>query len=192
MRATRATFKTIHFLLGLILLVSILKSNPVAAQQSKIRAGLELDLLPYATGGYFACGFVGIEQFRVRALTASVNKPNWSINNNYRNNHIQAYALVLDIYQNKDWKGWWLGGGIVYWQSNIQSKELLETAHFSNFLLNGSLGYQIPLGKHFYASPWAGISLRVAGNKNVPVDQYHYTLPFINPEASLKLGYRWP
>lgn len=174
-----------------ILLLTGLTPTPISAQEKKLHAGLELDILPIATGGYFAGGFIGKDRFRIRALTASVNKPDWSINKDFRNNHIQAYALLLDIYKNKDWQGLWIAGGLVYWESSIQSKQLLQTAQFNNYLLNGSLGYQIKLGEHFYLSPWAGISLRIAGNTAVSVDQYSYTLPILNPEASLKVGYSW-
>ncbi len=191
MLSINSTPKCILNLSLFILLLGGLKPTPISAQEKKLNAGIELDILPFATGGYFAGAFIGKDRFRIRALTASVNKPDWSINKDFRKNHIQAYALLLDIYKNKDWKGLWIAGGLVYWQSSIQSKQQLQTAQFSNYLLNGSMGYQIKLGEHFYLGPWAGISLRIAGNTAVSVDQYSYTLPILNPEASLKVGYIW-
>ena len=156
--------------------------------QEKIKAGIELDALPYITGGYFGAGFVGKGHWRLRALTASVNKPDWSINKNFSNNHVGAYAVVVDRFFKKSWSGWWIGGGLVYWKSKIQTQDKLQTAKFQNSLLNGSLGYNFKLNKHFYLSPWAGMSLRVGGDQKTPVDQTTYTLPLLNPEASLKLG----
>ncbi|MBK9489386.1 MAG: hypothetical protein IPO07_11805 [Haliscomenobacter sp.] len=41
---------------------------------------------------------------------------------------------------------------------------------------------------HLYLSPWAGLSIRVAGDTDVPVDNKRFTLPLFNPEASLKVG----
>lgn len=156
--------------------------------QEKIKAGIELDALPYITGGYFGAGFLGKGHWRVRALTASVNKPDWSINKNFSNNHVDAYALVVDRFFKKDFSGFWLGAGQVFWKSKIQTQARQQTAKFQNTLLNGSLGYNLKLNKHFYISPWAGMSLRVAGDQKTPVDKTSYTLPLLNPEASLKLG----
>lgn len=156
--------------------------------QEKIKAGIELDALPYITGGYFGAGFIGKGHWRLRVLTASVNKPDWSINKNFSNNHVEAYAVVVDRFFKKSWSGWWMGGGLVYWKSKIQTQAKQQTAKFQNSFLNGSLGYNLKLNKHFYLSPWAGMSLRVGGDQNVPVDQTTYTLPMLNPEASLKLG----
>ncbi len=174
----------IKFLILCLFLVSFFEINA----QQKIKAGIELDALPYITGGYFGAGFIGKGHWRLRALTASVNKPDWSINKNFSNNHVEAYAVVVDRFFKKSWSGWWIGGGLVYWKSKIQTQDKLQTAKFQNSLLNGSLGYNFKLNKHFYLSPWAGMSLRVGGDQKTPLDQTTYTLPLLNPEASLKLG----
>lgn len=155
---------------------------------SKINVGVEIDALPYITGGYFGALWLGKNHWRVRALTASVNKPDWSINKDFSNNLVDAYALVVDRFFKKNWTGWWLGGGLVYWKSEIQTKANLQKAKFQNTLLNGSLGYNLKINKHLYLSPWAAMSFKVAGDKNTPVDNLKYTLPVLNPEASLKLG----
>jgi hypothetical protein len=178
--------------LFLILILSIV-SDAYAQQDSTkhFKVGAELDVLPYATGGYFAALWVGKNKTRIRVLTASVNKPDWAINKNYRNHHINAYAIVADRFLKTHWNGWWISGGIVYWKSSIQTNALLQTSNFENFLLNGSIGYNWKFYRQFYLSPWAGISFRTAGDKNVPVDNKQFTLPFINPEASLKIGWHF-
>lgn len=155
----------------------------------KLQAGIELDVLPYATGGYFGAGWLGKDVWRVRALTAFVKKPDWSTKKEFSNHQIHAYALVVDRFLKKDWKGWWAGTGVVYWKSTIQTDAKIQTAQFNNLLLNGSIGYNITLCKHVYLSPWASLNLKLAGDKNVLVDNKNYTLPTLNPEASLKLGY---
>jgi hypothetical protein len=166
----------------------------VAAQdsttaKSKWQGGLELDVLPYITGGYFGAAWLGKGHVRMRALTASVNKPDWATPDGFTNHHITAYAAVLDFFLKPNWKGFWIGGGPVYWRSTIQTDQQKQTAECNNWLLNGSAGYNFSLGKHFYLSPWAGLSLRVAGDTKVPVDNTTFTLPLWNPEASLKVGF---
>lgn len=171
-----------------ILLLFVVLQQAQAQKTTSLSAGAELDLLPYATGGYFAAGWVGKQQWRLRVLTADVNKPDWSISRNFRNHHITAYALVVDYFLKPGWKGWWIGGGPVYWKSTIQSDALQQTASFHNWLLNGSLGYQLPVYKKLYCSPWAGLTIRTGGDRNVPVDTKTFTLPLLNPEASFKIG----
>ena len=155
---------------------------------NKVNFGLEIDALPYATGGYFGAVWVGKNHWRIRALTASVNKPDWSISPDFTNNHINAYAVLIDRFFNKKWSGLWLGGGVVHWNSEIQTNARKETAKFRNNLLNGSLGYNFKIKKRLYLSPWAGMSVKISGNQSTPVDNQNYTLPLFNPEASLKLG----
>jgi hypothetical protein len=164
-------------------------SQDTTVAQSKWQGGLELDFLPYITGGYFGAAWVGKKQVRLRVLTASVNKPDWSAPDGFTNHHINAYAAVADYFFKPNWKGFWLGGGPVYWRSTIQTDQQQQTASSNNLLLNGSAGYNFTFGKHFYLSPWAGLSLRVAGDKDVPVDNTTFTLPLWNPEASLKFGF---
>ena len=177
------------FLLLLFSLYAGLNTQAQLNEPKKLQFGLELDVLPYATGGYFGAGWVGKNFWRVRALTAFVKKPDWSTRKDFSNHQIHAYALVVDRFLKKDWKGWWAGAGLVLWNSTIQTDARIETARFKNLLANGSLGYNISLRKHFYLSPWASLNLCVAGDKNVLVDNKNYSLPVLNPEASLKFGY---
>ncbi|HEX4958221.1 MAG TPA: hypothetical protein VFV46_08600 [Lacibacter sp.] len=153
-----------------------------------LRAGIEVDVLPYATGGWMVAAWAGKDKWRLRALTATVKKPDITTKKGFSHHRIQAYALVADRFLQTEWKGWWLGGGLVLWNSTIQTDARLQTALFTNYLINGSAGYNLPLTKNLYLSPWAGMSVRAGGDQKVPVDNKHYTLPLLNPEASLKLG----
>jgi hypothetical protein len=150
--------------------------------------GLELDALPYATGGYFGAAWVGKNKWRARALFADVNKPDFTTKDGFTNHHIKAYAVVLDRFLKDNWKGWWIGGGPVYWKSDIQSDNSNATKKFENLLLNGSLGYNFTVYKNIYISPWAGLSLKVSGNDEFILDNKEYKLPLLNPEASIKFG----
>lgn len=169
----------------------LLCSYMMLAQEKEtptIQLGLEIDALPYLTGGYFAAAWVGQGHWRARVLHASVHKPDWTTTKGFTQHHINAYAALIDFFPKEGWRSWWIGAGPVYWRSNIQSDARIQKIYFENVLLNGSIGYNFKLGKKVYLSPWAGMSLRVAGDKEVPVDHLFYTLPLFNPEASIKLG----
>ncbi|MFN8264881.1 MAG: hypothetical protein U0T11_02355 [Chitinophagaceae bacterium] len=180
----RKIFLSLVAVLGCFMLMA---QTPV----KKVSFGAEVDALPFATGGYLGAVWAGKDHFRIRVLNAEVNKPDWSTTKGFANHHVNAYAVVADYFLKNNWKGWWMGAGLVYWKSSIQTDALLQRARFSNYLLNGSIGYNINLYKQLYLSPWGGLSLRAAGDKNVAVDTKTYTLPFFNPEASLKLGIRF-
>ncbi|HEU4788947.1 MAG TPA: hypothetical protein VFS71_04620 [Flavobacterium sp.] len=158
---------------------------------NKWNFGLELDVLPYATGGYFGAVWAGKGKWRTRALLADVNKPDFTTKEGFTNHHVKAYAVVLDHFLKDNWKGWWIGGGPVYWKSDIQSDTSNATKNFDNFLLNGSLGYNFTIYKNIYISPWAGLSLKVSGNDEFTLDNKEYNLPLLNPEASVKFGFHF-
>jgi hypothetical protein len=173
--------------------IFLLISVSVQGQTNKkySHTGIELDALPYATGGYFGAIWIGKDQFRIRLLTAGVNMPEFITKKEFSNHHITSYAFVVDYFLKENWNGWWAGAGLVYWKSSIQTDAHLQTANFENYLVNGSIGYNIRLHKHIYLSPWAGMSIRAGGDKNVAVDVKKYTLSLLNPEASVKIGFHF-
>lgn len=178
---SKAALSILLFLIGL---------NSIAQKQSsgKINVGVEQDLLPYLTGGYFAGVWAGKDHLRFRALTAKVNKPDCIIKKGFSHNKVQAFALIADYFLKKDWKGWWAGTGLVYWKNSLQTDEKVNTTRYENFLLNGSVGYAFQLHKNLYISPWVGMHIRIAGDKKVIVDDKTFTPPLLNPEASVKFG----
>ncbi|MBL0101828.1 MAG: hypothetical protein IPP49_18800 [Saprospiraceae bacterium] len=178
------------FTIGFLLLG--ISGGPMCIAQKQAptwNIGIEADVLPYITGGYFGALWVGRGKWRSRILTADVYKPDWSTKKGFSNHHITAYALVVDRFLYEGWKGWWVSGGPVLWNGRIATSEFkTNPTSFTNILVNGSIGHHFFVYKNFYISPWAGISLNVAGDKNIKVVDKIYNLPFLNPEMSLKLG----
>lgn len=179
--------KKIITLLPLVFLLTLQRAHC----QHSFSAGVELDVLPYITGGYFAAGWAGVDHVRMRALVAKVNMPEFIVPKGFTNNTIHSYALLGDYFLKKDFTGFWLAAGVVLWQGRIQTDEQIETTSYNSFLLNGSLGYVYSFNKWLYIGPWAGLSLRVGGDNDILVDGVQYEPPFINPELSLKVGIRF-
>ncbi len=182
-------FKSKNFLICFFISAFIIGAK---AQDIKEKTGLgiEIDVLPYLTGGYFGAVWVGKHHFRARALYADVNLPQFIVQEGFTMNHISSFALVGDYFFNKSQRGLWLAGGPVFWKGSISTDQMNERVNYNNWLLNGSMGYAINFNDHFYCSPWAGLSLRVGGSEDIIVDGLHFKPPFINPELSLKFGYR--
>ena len=177
---------------NIIIVFIVLSSNICLGQFNKpVSFGSEIDALPYATGGYFGALFLGKNHWRVRALSANVHKPDWTTKKGFNHHEILAFALVVDLFQAQNWRKWWIGAGPVLWNSKIRAEGSNTIASFSNLLLNGSIGYNFGLVRNIYLSPWAGLSLKVAGDKDIVVQNKIYNLPFLNPEMSLKLGFHF-
>jgi hypothetical protein len=176
-----------------LLLILCLSVVSVSAQSTlvkkKISIGVEQDVLPYVTGGYYAAAWCGKNHVRGRVLMANVHKPGFITPDGFINNRVTAYALLFDYFLKTGWKGWWAGAGLVYWDSNIQHTTAGNTAYYRNTLLNGSVGFQWKFYKNFYLCPWAGIHVRVGGARHVTVDGRSFSTPVLNPEASLKAGW---
>jgi len=174
----------------LFLIFSFLSLNLFGQQDlaHKINVGIEQDVLPYITGGYFAGIWVGKDHVRARLVTAKVNKPDFIIKDGFTNNKVKAYALLLDYFPKTEWKGWWAGAGLVYWRNSIQTDQKISTAHYKDWLLNGSIGYNYKLSKKLYVSPWAGLHIKIGGDKYVAVDNKIFRPSLLNPEGSIKFG----
>lgn len=56
--------------------------------------GVEMDVLPYVTGGWFGAGWLGSGHVRVRALAASVNMPFFVVQDGFTDNEIRSVAVV--------------------------------------------------------------------------------------------------
>jgi len=173
----------------LALVAILLIVTDVHGQQTSqpVSFGVELDVLPYATGGYFGAAWVARGPYRLRGLHARVHMPEFVVEDGFTNNNIDAFALLVDRFPESN--GLWFGGGMVYWRGDIQSDARIETTDYDSYLLNGGMGYVYYLTRHLYASPWAGLSIRMGGDADVVVDGQKFEPPRLNPEASLKFGW---
>lgn len=168
----------------------VLYSTHAQGSMTDYNACLEADLLPYSLGGYFAAVTFGSEHTRFRGIVASATKPDIVLPSGFTNNTLQAFALLLDFYPSSDnYSGIWGSTGMVYWNSSIQNKADSTQTTFTNTLLSIGGGYSYYFYKNLYVSPWAGIHIRIVGDKSIPVGNKTFDVPLFNPEASVKIGW---
>ena len=153
--------------------------------------GFELDALPYITGGYYGSVWVGHNHLRYRAVIAKTETPDFVLEDGFTNNEIKAYAAIVDYFFKPDYKGWWIGTGLEYWDAKIQTDAKLETAEYNNTVFTVGGGYVWKFYKDFYLNPWVAGHLRIAGDKDVIVDQSMFETKLFLPEVSLKLGWHF-
>jgi hypothetical protein len=173
-----------------ILLLFALISNGVCqcSEKSRLTVGIEQDLLPYVTGGYYAAAWIGKGHFRGRALPARVKKPDLIVPEGFDDNWVTAYAVLGEYFLKEDWQGWSVSTGFVYWQNSIELEGGSRREDYDTYLINGSLSYSFKIYRHFYVSPWAGLHLKVGGPDTITIDGQSFDQPLINPEASIKFG----
>ncbi len=153
--------------------------------------GFELDALPYITGGYYGSVWVGHNHLRYRAVIAKTETPDFVLEDGFTNNEIMAYAAIVDYFFQPDFKGWWIGTGLEYWDAKIQTDAQLNTAEYNNTVFTIGGGYVWKFYKNFYLNPWVAGHLRIAGDKDVLVDESTFETKSFLPEVSLKLGWHF-
>jgi hypothetical protein len=161
------------------------------AKKNYATIGFEVDALPFVTGGYYGSIWVGSNHFRYRAIVTQLYTPKFYLTDGFTNNKIQAYTLIADYFFQPNFEKWWVGTGIEYWDATIQADSKIATASYNNTIFTVGGGYVWKFYHNFYLNPWVGIHLRVAGDKDVPVDAKVYKTSLLSPEASIKLGWHF-
>jgi len=176
-----------------ILLLSLLSLSLMPAFAKEWRVITELDVLPYATGGYYFSGGLVKDHIRIRAVRSVVNIPEFSSPDGFDNYRNRAIALIADYCPGKGGynKGFWIGSGVEYWDNTIRNKQDHETTRFSQYILTAGAGYIIPVGNHFFINPWAAIHLDPAGKKTYQIGNREAEIASFFSEGSLKLGWRF-
>ncbi|MBI5179500.1 MAG: hypothetical protein HZA04_09625 [Nitrospinae bacterium] len=179
-----------------ILLLLLFITSPANAEVKEEKAsaqtaGIELDVFPYATGGYYGSAWYGEDRLRIRGIIAQVNTPSFLLEKGFKDNRITAYAAVLDYFVDEGFKGWWFGGGAEYWDSSIAHDEERPTARYSNVVATAGCGYVWELSRNLYLNPWVAGHLMVGGERTVTVGTRSYDPPRFVPELSIKVGWKF-
>jgi hypothetical protein len=166
--------------------------NESAIDQRSWKVGTEVDVLPYATGGYYASAFVGHRGWRYRGLASRTDLPSFLVTSGFEQKRTDAYALLADRFlgsRRTQLRGFWVSGGGEFWQNRIRQQDTSNFTYYDNFVLTGGGGYVWKLSKHFYLNPWGAVHVVVGGATNINVSGKTYQQPRLVPEASLKFGF---
>ena len=153
--------------------------------------GIELDALPFITGGYYGSTWVGIDKFRFRGIIAQVKSPDFIIADGFENLVTTSYTLITDYFPFKDgekYSGLWLGMGYEYWKNDITNKSNKAEGRYYNSVLTFGGGYIISIYKSLYINPWAAGHISLSGTSEINVGSKIYKPKVILPEISIKIG----
>ncbi len=171
--------------------VFILVTLPGISQNKNKTAGIEIDALPYLTGGYYGSIWIGNNHMRYRAIVTKVTTPKFILEDGFTENKIHAYTLIADYFFKPNFQKWWVGAGFEYWEGQIQTEAKLSTAKYDNIIFTSGGGYVWKFYRNFYLNPWTGVHIRVAGDKKVMLDGKEFSPALFTPEISLKIGWHF-
>lgn len=178
------------FIIPLILIVSVGYAQQ-PSNEPKVTVGVELDALPYLTGGYYGSVWVGHDHFRYRAIVTQITTPSFMVDDGFTNNKIQSYTAIADYFFAPGFRKWWVGSGFEYWKGEIQSDSKQGTGKYENVIFTAGSGYVWKFYRNFYLNPWVAVHIRVAGDSHADVDGLRFHPSAVTPEASLKLGWHF-
>ncbi|MDR3625255.1 MAG: hypothetical protein P4L45_00395 [Ignavibacteriaceae bacterium] len=184
----------IRFGIIAILIAVMQISNLKAQQNDNIKYGVELDALPYLSGGYYGSGWVGYNNFRFRLVAAKVKTPSFVVTDGFENLDTKAYAFIVDYFpceKRDNLTGLWLGAGIEYWDNSITNSFNHQSAGFNSYQFTLGGGYVFNVWENLYLNPWIAGHLEIAGDRSVFAGTREYKPHIVLPEASIKLGWQF-
>ncbi len=154
-------------------------------------AGIELDAVPIATGGFSVSAWHGSSGWRVRPGLARLYPPDFMVPDGFEGARVDALSLFLDWFpgwRSAGYRGFRVGAGLEYWRSVIARAGVGGYSTFTNTLVAAGGGYLQPVWRNLYLEPAVAGHLVVAGDRDIPVSGVEYHQRLFTPEVSLKLG----
>lgn len=149
----------------------------------------ELDLLPLATGGWYASLGAGRNTWRIRAVAAEVRVPDVFSPRGWKEARTRAQALLVDRFFRPGFEGPWAGAGLEHWDEELKQDDGTARVRLSSLQATLGAGWFFPLGNRWTLNPWVAVHQRVAGDREVASGQAVCRPRALQAEASLKVGY---
>lgn len=182
------------YIIGLLLFAFCVKVNAKTQFDGKpsiMSFGIEQDVLPYFLNGFIFTGWTGRDFSRYRFSYAEATTPGFYLSDGIRADEVKAFGLSFEYFFKENFEGLWFGPGIGFWTNYVESDLGLRwTNQSAIFTLGG--GYNIPLGRLVYVSPWVAVHSRVSGIDAVQLGNAQYQPARFTPELSVKIGLKWP
>jgi len=159
------------------------------APREATRWATEVDVLPVATGGWYASVAAGRDVWRMRLVAASMNVPDRFAPAGWEKVQTRAQALLVDRFFRPGFRGPWVGGGVERWDEDMKWAQGPERVRLKSLQATFGTGWAIPIGRGFYVNPWLAVHQRIAGDRVVSIPQGECRPKAMQAEASVKIGY---
>jgi hypothetical protein len=174
-----------------ILLPCVVRAQDADPRRTRTTVGIELDALPYISGGYYASAWVGRDRVRVRPVVTSTTLPSFVVQDGFTEANLDVYAMIVDYFFRERFEGAWIGVGVEYWKNGIENESNGGTAEWNNRIATVGGGYIWRLAGNFYLNPWGAGHLVVGGPTQISAGGARYSPKRFTPEVSLKLGWNF-
>ena len=149
----------------------------------------EVDLLPLATGGWYAALAAGRDSWRIRAVAAEVHVPDAFSPEGWDSARTRAQAILADRFFRPGFSGPWVGAGCERWDESLKLENHAERVHLESLQATLGAGWVFEPGRGFTLNPWMAVHQRVAGDREASIGQAVCRPSSLQAEASLKIGY---
>lgn len=185
-----------HIILGIIAILFFGSMFSMAEENESCRRliGVETDLIPFLTGGYYGSFMYGEDAWRLRFINSRVFLPEFARDDGFEEHRANIYAVIFDYFlggSEANFGGWWLGFGYEFWQNRVTPEGSIETASWDNHLLTVGSGYTFRLTDNLTLTPWVAAHAVIGGETEIETARLTYEVNSLLAEASLKLGFRF-
>lgn len=184
-----------QIIITLILCIASILSAQDTTRQAKhtYHIGSELDIFPFATGGYYASAIAGWNTIQFRLVAAKSNLPKFILPSGFDKNTNTVFAVIVDYFPfDTTNKGLWIGAGLESWNNHVHTTGSKASSTFTNHIATVGAGYLLYIGRYLYINPWGALHAVISGPKNVSVANKNYPVPALLPELSVKAGVKIP
>jgi hypothetical protein len=168
-------------------LVALVAASGASAADPKWVFGTELDVVPFLNDGYYLSAIVGKGRLRGRIVRTELTTPGFATEDGFKDNDLEVWAGIVDIYFKDDFKGWWFGPGLERWTGEVTEEASGARRGYETTILTLGGGYTWWFSKHFYLNPWAAVHIPIGGDRDVAFPSSSFSID-PTPEASIKIG----
>lgn len=153
--------------------------------------GLEIDALPFATGGYNGSIWYGHNRVRLRGLLAKINTPGVFLRDGFEKDTLRVFALNAEYFIENNFRGFWIATGVQYWKGSVGHEDEIERGEYEYIRVPFSCGYVWKFFSNFYLNSWGGLYFFVLGDKEAHVGNRAAFIDEVVPIISVALGWHF-
>lgn len=174
-----------------VLLMSLGVALAAQDRVAPVSWSAEIDVLPFATGGWYGSLATGKGPWRIRGAMAEVHVPDRFAPTGWEGPRIRATAVLVDRFFREDATGPWMGTGLERWEERYRLQGQTVSARLQSLHATLGGGWVFDLGGGLTLNPWLALHQRIAGDRQASPGGRTCRPNPLQAEASIKLGYTW-
>lgn len=186
--------KNTIILLVLFTIQMFSQENKNECSNHPVSAGVEIDALPYITGGFYGSAWVGYEKLRLRSIITKLYTPEFITPDGFSNLKTMSYTIIADYFplaEPGEYKGLWIGLGYEFWKNDVENSNDKTIGKYNNSVFTIGGGYIFTIWKNLYLNPWIAGHFALNGTSDLQIGDKLYRPNKVLPEFSVKFGWQF-